>query len=190
MVDSRQLSKKQRNACYKLIREIASFTGEGLDPTKETLKKKFLDEELQDEHVENFSLSNASVSMICSFQRFLVRFMLDYDIPAGFPLLDFVDDVHDYLYACLVNRKCCICGKQSDLHHIDHVGMGRDREEIIHEGMEALPLCRIHHNEVHQIGQRRFNERYHVDGGIVLDKDLCRIYGLKEEEGLDNAESY
>lgn len=53
-----------------------------------------------------FSLSNAPMSLVCAFQRFLVHFMLDWDIPCSIPLLEFVDDVQDYLYACLVAKKC------------------------------------------------------------------------------------
>lgn len=188
MIDSRPLSTKQRNTCYKLIREISNFTGMGLDPTKEYMKIKFLTEDMEATADQMFSLSNAPMSLVCAFQRFLVRFILDWDIPCNFPLLDFVDDVHDYIYACLASKKCCICGKPTDLHHVDHVGAGRDREEIIHEGMEVLPLCRIHHTEVHQIGQKTFNERHHIGSGIKLDKDLCRIYRLKRKEELENAE--
>jgi len=119
------------------------------------------------------------MSLVCSFQRFLVRFLLDWDIPCSFSLIDFVDDVADYTYACLMSKHCCVCGQPSDLHHLDHVGSGRDREEIIHEGMEVLPLCREHHTEAHTIGQLTFNRKYHLSGGIVLDKNLCRVYGLK-----------
>ena len=182
MIDGRQLSGKQRKTCYKLLREIAEYTGNGLDRTKEEMKRKFMEEELFDGLEEDFSLSDASMSTTCAFQRFIVRFMLDYDIPASFPLLDFVDDVSDYLYSCLVHKKCCICGKPSDLHHVDHIGMGRDREDIIHEGMEVLPLCRIHHDEVHRTGQKTFNSRHHIEKGISLDADLCRIYRLKREK--------
>ena len=153
MIDGRPLSNKQRKSCYALIREIANYTGMGLDPTKEYMKLKFLTEDLQETADKIFSLSNAPMSLVCAFQRFLVRFILDWDIPCSFPLLDFVDDVSDYLYACLLNKKCCICGQPADLHHVDHVGAGRDREEIIHEGMEALPVCRGHHTIAHTIGE-------------------------------------
>ena len=122
MIDSRPLSDKQRRTCYKLIREISNYTGTGLDPTKEYMKLKFIAEDLQETADQMFSLSNAPMSLVCAFQRFLVRFILDWDIPCSFSLLDFVDDVQDYVYACLVSKKCCICGKPCDLHHVDHVG--------------------------------------------------------------------
>ena len=155
MIDSRPLSDKQRRTCYKLIREIANFTGMGLDPAKEYLKLKFI---------------------------------LSWDIPCSFPLLDFVDDVSGYIYACLVSKKCCICGLPAELHHEDAVGAGRDREEIVHEGMEALPLCRTHHTERHTIGKVSFADKYHISKGVILDKDLCRIYRLKHKEEQKSAE--
>lgn len=182
MIDSRPLSDKQRRICYKLIREIADFTGMGLDPAKEYLKLKFLVEDMQETADQMFSLSSAPMSLVCAFQRFLVEFILSWDIPCSFPLMDFVDDTGSYLYACLVNKKCCICGGHSDLHHLDQVGAGRDRDRIIHEGMEVLPLCRIHHTEAHTIGKQTFAEKYHIHKGVILDKDLCRIYRLKRKK--------
>jgi len=185
MLDSRPLSDKQRKACYALIREISDFTGMGMDPAKEYLKLKFLAEDLQETADKIFSLSNAPMSLVCSFQRFLVRFILDWDIPCNFPLLDYVDDISDYLYACLVKKKCFICGGHADLHHVDHVGAGRNREEIIHEGMEVLPACRGHHIIAHTIGERAFLERYHIPHGIILDKKLCKIYDLKTNKEIN-----
>ncbi len=179
MIDSRPLSDKQRRACYALLGEIADFTGNGKDSTKEYMKLKFLAEDFGETADKIFSLSNAPMSLVCAFQRFLVRFILDWDIPTKFPMLDLVDDVGDFLYACLINRKCAVCGKRADLHHVDHVGTGRNREEIIHEGMEALPLCREHHAEAHTLGAQSFAEKYHIEHGIRLDKTLCRIYRLK-----------
>lgn len=178
-IDSRPLSDKQRRACYALLREISDYTGMGQEQTKELMKLKFLAEELQETADRIFSLSNAPMSLVCAFQRFLVRFILDWDIPCNFPLLNFVDDVQDYVYTCLVNKKCCVCGARADLHHVDHVGMGRNRNEIIHEGMKALPLCREHHTEVHAIGQDSFKQKYHLNDGIEVDRTIAKIYKLK-----------
>ena len=70
----------------------------------------------------------------------------------------------------------------ADLHHEDAVGAGRDRTEIIHEGMEVLPLCRCHHTESHTVGDLSFKKKYHIERGIILDKKLCKIYGLKAKK--------
>jgi len=182
MIDGRPLSNKQRRTCYKLLREISAYTGMGLDPTKEWTKIKFLAEDLEETADKIFSLSDAPMSLVCAYQRFLVRFILDWDIPCSFSLLDFVDDTNDYIYACLEHKKCCICGQHCDLHHVDRVGMGGDREEMVHEGMEVLPLCRGHHTELHNTGDREFYAQYHLVKGIILDKYLCKIYGLKSSK--------
>lgn len=39
---------------------------------------------------------------------------------------------------------------------------------------------RLHHTEAHTMPDRAFFEKYHLTGGIVLDKTLCRLYGLKK----------
>lgn len=178
-IDSRPLSDKQRRMCYALLREISDYTGQGAEQTKEWMKIKFLTDDMEQTADKIFSLSSAPMSLVCAFQRYLIRFILGWDIPCSFPLLEYVDDVQDYIYSCLVNRKCCICGAPTDLHHVQRVGMGRDRTDIIHEGMEVLPLCREHHAEAHTMPDAAFFEKYHIPGGIVMDKTLCRMYGLK-----------
>lgn len=182
-IDSRPLSDKQRKMCYSLLREISDYTGQDVHMTKEHLKIRFLADDLGETADKIFSLSNAPMSLVAAYQRYLVRFVLEFDIPCRFSLLEYVDDVGDYLYSCLVTKKCCICGAPTDLHHIDRIGMGRDRTDVIHEGLEVLPLCREHHGEAHTMSDGEFFERYHLPGGIVMDKTLCRLYGLKAKRG-------
>ena len=181
-IDGRKLSDKQRRTCYALLRAISDYTGQGVESTKEYMKLRFLVEDLEQTNAKIFSLATASMSLVCAYQRYLVRFILDFDIPCNFPLLDFVDDVADFIYYSLVTKKCCICGAPTDLHHIDRVGMGRNRHDIIHEGLEVLPLCREHHTEAHTMPDEAFFNMYHIPGGIVMDKTLCRLYGLKKRK--------
>jgi hypothetical protein len=47
LVDNRPLSDKQRKMCYALLREISDYTGQGIDPTKEWMKLKFMTEDLE-----------------------------------------------------------------------------------------------------------------------------------------------
>ena len=180
--DSRPLSDKQRRSCYAMIREIADWSGDTTESIKEVLKLDFWCGELLEMADTLFSLSNAPMSVVAAFQSWLARFIVRNDVPTRKPMLDYVDDVDDYVYACLVNKKCPICGKKADLHHLEAVGMGRDRDTIIHEGMEVMPLCREHHTEVHTIGRTEFLKKYHLNGGIICDKTICRIYGLKRRK--------
>lgn len=182
-IDSRPLSDKQRRSCYAMIREIADWSGDTTEATKEVLKLDFWCGELLEVADSMFSLSNAPMSIVAAFQSWLARFIVRNEIPTKVPMLEYVDDVNDYVYACLINKKCPICGAKADLHHYESIGMGRNRDTIIHEGMEVLPLCREHHTEVHTIGRDTFMEKYHLGKhGIVADKTICKIYGLNTKQ--------
>jgi len=187
LIDGRRLSDKQRKACYAMIGAIAEWSGDDKTSIKQYMKMEFWADHLDDLNEQIFSLSDAPMSLVAEFQRFLVKFIISNGIPTKRPLLDMVDDVDDYVYACLINRKCAVCGRKADLHHVDHVGMGRDRDDIIHEGMRALPLCRGHHNQVHLIGPEEFERQYHLGDGIMIDKTLCKVYGLRAKKGERNA---
>ena len=176
MLDSRPLSQQQRRSCYAMLREIAEWSGHEVDTIKEVMKYRFVSEMV--DTMNNFSLHDAPMSLVAGFQTFLARFIVANDVPTRRSMLEYVDDIDDYVLACLTQRKCVICGKPADLHHCEAVGMGRNRDEIIHEGMEVLPLCREHHTEAHSIGRDSFNEKYHIHG-VEADKTICRIYGLK-----------
>lgn len=181
LIDSRPLSEKQRRNCYAMIREIATWCGDTSESVKEALKLDFWCGELLQMSDRLFSLSDAPMSVVAAFQSWLARFIVRNDVPTRKPMLEYVDDIDDYVYACLINKKCPICGKKADIHHIDAVGMGRDRTEIIHEGLEVLSLCREHHTEIHTIGKADFVKKYHLNGGIIADKTICKIYGLKKK---------
>lgn len=179
LIDSRPLSSKQRRSCYAMIREIAEWAGDDASEVKEYLKMEFWSAELLHTADRMFSLSNAPMSIVAAFQRWLARFIVRNDVPCKRSLLSYVDDVDDYVYACIANRKCAICGRHADLHHVDAIGMGRNREEIIHEGLPVLPLCREHHMEAHGMPTEEFLKKYHLNGGIPADKTICKLYRLK-----------
>lgn len=178
-IDSRPLSDKQRRMCYALINAISEWSGETTEGTKTALKLEFWQNHIDTLADKIFSLSNAPMSLVAEFQRYLVRFIIDNDVPLKFPLLNYADDIKDYTYSCLIHKKCVICGKRADLHHIDAIGMGNDRNDVQHIGREVMSLCREHHAEIHLLGKSEFMEKYHLDGGIIADKTICRIYGLK-----------
>jgi hypothetical protein len=188
-IDSRPLSDKQRKACWAMVGEIAEWMGQTRGATQRDLvnegrKIDFLVNEIGQNADRLFSLSNAPMSLVAAYQKYLVHFIIENDIPTKYPLLNYVDDIGDYVYYSMINKKCVVCGRAAGLHHIDRVGMGNNRDEIIHEGMEAISVCMgvgSHHDEAHTIGDTAFFEKYHLDSGIVLDKTLCRIYKLKKK---------
>lgn len=188
LIDSRPLSDKQRRNCYAMIREIADWSGDTTDEMKERLKLDFWCGELLEMADTLFSLSNAPMSIVAAFQSWLAKFIVRNDVPTRRPMLEYVDDVEAYLYACTAAKKCPICGKRADLHHVTAIGAGRNRDEIIHEGLEVMPLCREHHTEVHTIGRDTFMKKYHLgDHGIEADKTICKIYHLNDKKRSKSA---
>lgn len=178
-IDSRPLSDRQRRCCYAMLNAIAEWSGYALDEVKDHFKLDFIAH--LEEDMELFSLANARMSVVAGFQRHIARFIVDNDVPTRRPMLDYVDDIEDYVYRCIINKRCPVCGKRAELHHVDAVGMGRDREEIIHEGLEVMSLCREHHTEVHIMGLQAFLKRYHLTGGVIADRTICKIYGLRTQ---------
>lgn len=172
--DGRYISADQRKKIYATMRDIADYTGYAPDEVKALWKYDFIARTGAD----YFSLSDCSVTTANAFLTFLIGFCLEYDIPTLDSLLERSPDVSRYLYSCLANKRCAICGSKAELHHSDHVGTGRNRKEIMHLGMRAEALCRIHHTECHTSGQQSFDRKYHVYG-IKLDKYLCDVLKLK-----------
>lgn len=179
-IDSRPLSGKQRRMCYALMNAIAEWSGSDVEDIKEAFKMEFWAEQVETLADKIFSLSNAPMSLVASFQKFLIGFILHNDVPLKFSLLEYVDDIQDYVYQCLINKKCAVCGKRADLHHIDAVGMGNNRTEVSHLGREVMSLCRVHHTEMHTIGKADFFQKYHFNSGVLADKTILKIYGLKK----------
>ena len=178
-IDSRPLSDKQRRMCYALIKAIAEWSGSSSEDIKQAFKMEFWAEQIDTLADKIFSLSNAPMSLVAEFQRFLVKFIIENDVPLNFPLIGYVDDVAYYTYMCVIHRKCAVCGRRAELHHVDAVGIGNDRNEVQHLGREVISLCRAHHSEMHTLGKQGFCEKYHLDGGVTADRTILKIYGLK-----------
>ena len=181
--DSRPASNEQKAKAHILMKAISDFSGEDKEHTEFLMKSLFLDKYLTSLKKKYFSLATCDMTTAKEFISMLVDFCIEYEVPLGKPLYELCEDIERYTYQCLMHKTCLICGKHSDLHHCEGstVGMGSNRTQIIHEGLEVMPLCREHHSECHQYGQTVFNEKYHLLGGYILTRELCKKYGLKYE---------
>lgn len=178
--DARMRTPEQIRKAWALMGEIAEYQGETKDDVYAEQKTAFSVKHLDILQGELFRLSSATVSAARAFITMLVEIIIEYGIPTKEPLYGLCDDIHRYIYACLMNKKCAVCGRKTELHHYDHVGIGRNRREIDHIGMRAYPLCREHHDEIHRIGEKAFDARYHLEP-IAIDEKIARKYGLKTE---------
>lgn len=172
--DGRRITTDQRKKIYATLRDLSDYTGHEPEYLKELMKYSFLSET----GGEWFSLSDCDMTTARAYLEYLIEFCVQWDIPCGESLAERAPDIARYVYACLRAKKCCITGQRAQLHHVDAVGMGRDRHDIIHLGMRVLPLHWKLHREAHDIGTKAFEEKYHVFG-IRLDEALCRVWGVK-----------
>ena len=115
-----------------------------------------------------------------SFISYLINFCFANDVPTRDTLLHNCEDIYKYLYMCLEHRKCAICNAPAEIHHVDRIGMGRNRNKINHLGLRAIALCRKHHDET-EIRERELFEENHIYG-IKLDKYLCKVLKLNYKE--------
>ena len=183
--DGRHISSTQRRKVFALIGEIAEFVdgfrnSETIEDAKNQRKWEFILQNMEATERKMFSLADCSMTIAREFISYLIDFIIKNDIPSSVSLLDNCEDVGAYVYACLVNKKCCVCGQTADLHHVQSVGSQGYRENINHIGLEALPLCREHHIESHTMGQESFIKKYHLQP-IKIDEKIARIYKLKSK---------
>jgi hypothetical protein len=170
--DGRSISADQRKKIYAVLKDISLYTGYVPDEIKAVMKYEYIART----GCDYFSLSDTDMTTANGFLEFLIEWCVEQDIPCG-DLLEKSPDVSRYLYCCLANKKCCLCGKKADLHHTEAIGMGRNRKEIAHIGIPAESLCRHHHGEAH-LSQAAFDAKYHIYG-IRIDENIAKIHKLK-----------
>ena len=107
--------------------------------------------------------------------------MIEHDIPSKIPLYEQCEDIYRYVYSCALKKRCAISGRRAELHHVDAVGMGRDRDDIIHIGMRVLPLSREYHTLAHTKGNDWLLNEYHLEP-ITVDKQIAKVYKLNTKE--------
>lgn len=178
--DARTITAEQRKKAYVLIRYIAEWWSDTpAECMKELSKLMFREVEPSIER-EPFSLSDCDRTTARLYITYLIEFCLLNDVPCGEPMYKLAEDLPKYTWACLMKKRCVVCGRKAELHHCNGsvVGMGRNRKEICHIGMRALPLCREHHTEIHRIGQEDFLKRYIIEP-VRIDERIAKVYRLK-----------
>lgn len=173
--DGRTISAEQRKKAYATIGDIALYTGYAPEELKEIMKYYFMAESGED----YFSLSNCSMTTAREFINYLIEFCLKWNIPLKESGLERTDDIDRFIYVSMLYKKCCICGRDADLHHAleDRIGMGNNRNKVIHVGRKAISLCRIHHQELHNMIEKEFYDKYKVYP-IKLDATLVEKLNL------------
>lgn len=182
LIDSRTISREQQKKAHALLGEIRQWIGDLEEYVKKLMKIEFIQDRMQGLSDRIFSLANCDMTLAREFISYLVEFIIEHGVPCKVPLVDLCEDVKQYEYACIMKGVCVVCGRKAELHHVDPVGMGRNRDEIIHIGMRCLTLCREHHDEYHVIQYTEFMKKYHLDGAIPVDEKIAKRHKLRSKK--------
>lgn len=158
--DGRMISVDQRKKAYATINDIAAHTGHAQEFLKEFFKYQMVSEH----GVEYFSLGDCDMTTAREYINTLIDFCVRHGVHLQQSALERTDDISRFLICCLIYRKCCLCGREGEVHHIDAIGMGNDRTTLDDGENEVICLCRTHHTEAHQIGVDSFAQKHKVFG--------------------------
>ena len=168
--DGRSITNDQRRKIYATMRDIADWSGDMPDSIKAFFKWTFCG----DNQHEDFSLSDVDRETASEFLTYLIDFCIQNGVPCSDPLWDRCEDIERYMYACVMTRTCCITGKKNaQIHHVDRIGMGRNRDTICQVGMRVVPLSADLHTMIHiSGGEKEFYEKHHIEP-IALTEKMC-----------------
>lgn len=170
--DGRVITSMQRRKAYATLRDMSDWTGYPPEQMKELMKYFYIEQTGED----YFSLSDCTVDTAREFITFLIEFSLEQGIQLTDLAINRTDDIGKYLYYCLKHKKCAVCGRDGEIHHVDTIGMGNDRKRVDDSEYRKICLCRQHHTEAHTIGMQTFEKKYKVYG--IIDKEQRN--GLEE----------
>ena len=157
--DCRMISRQQQKKIYAMIGDISDYTGHHVEFLKSYLKCEYI----KMYGGEWFSLGYVDRTTARKFIEFILHICFEWEVPLKLNTVDLTRDVNNYLYLCLKYRKCAVCGCHADIHHHENlVGMGMDRAKHNHIDSRYIALCRVHHNECHNIGHKTFEDKYKI----------------------------
>ena len=173
--DNRRISAKQQKRIYLTIRDIANHLGYFPKEAERILINDF--NEKYSEQLSN--IQNCSMGLARKFLAYLLEFCLQYTVPLSDYAVNRIDNVESYISLCLLYRRCAVCGDVADIHHAldDKIQMGNDRNKINHVGRKVIPLCRIHHTQLHNMSENDFYKKYSIKP-IPLTEEMVKKLGL------------
>lgn len=174
------ITAEQRKKIFAINSEIAVWSAHDPEYVRKNLTADFLKKNIEQLQLSALSLAisgNCDKGTASLFIEFLINFCLENDVPTSRPLQEYADDLERYTYSALLHKRCLICGRKADLHHVDQVSMGFNRNTKPQLGALVMPLCREHHSEYHNIGRTAFEEKYHAIP-VPMDKRIAGKYNI------------
>lgn len=181
--DREMMSGDQRRKVFALCAEISVWstgTRDDADQIRRLMQIEFLRANMERLQLSAISLAvggNCDKGTASMLINYLINFCFENNVPTKEPLVCYADSLEAYTYAALMHKRCVICGQKADLHHVDRIGAGYNRKTKPQIGALVMPLCRIHHGEVDELGQHDFDEKYHT-AAVPMDKRIAAKYRI------------
>lgn len=178
--DQDEITADQRKKIFAICGEIAQWSAHDPEYVRKNLTADFLRSNIEQLQLSALSLAisgNCDKGTASLFIDYLISFCLENAVPTSRPLQEYADDLERYTYAALLHKRCVICGKKADLHHVSQIGAGYNRETKPQLGALVMPLCREHHGEYHSIGRTAFQDKYHAVP-VPMDKRIAGKYNI------------
>ena len=184
VIPKKKLTKAQNGLIHVLLKQFADELGWTMQDMKEYQKEQFA----LSRDLEKFSTASCDMEMANDFIAFIIEQALENEINLYVfnkhdnrykSILNIDKTTERYVIACLRAKTCAICGRKgADLHHWKTIASAAGAYEN-DDGLKTpfMSLCRMHHNEFHEIGQKEFEEKYHIEG-VWLNPQL--VYELLE----------
>lgn len=182
--DGRLITAAQRGLLYALFSDIehklwAEGTQYSKDEIKELLKGNFCSEN----NVDYFSLSDVRLMTASDFIDYVLEFTFTNGVPLKFRTFEAAKEWRTWSYLCFRYRECTICRKKgAEVHHIEAIGQGMNRNKVDHSKIPLIMLCRHHHQEAHTIGWTTFSNKYYV-AGIFVSVATLKALNIRGDYG-------
>ncbi|WP_252895509.1 putative HNHc nuclease [Fructilactobacillus florum] len=171
--DGRRITPDQRKKIFAMLGDMSDYLGYSPREIEEIMKTKFI---VEQPHPKWFSMSDCSKSLANEFLTFIIDYCIKQDIPFKTRVIDEIQNDYRLVHECLLHRICVVCGKpHADIHHIDTVGRGFNRNKINHVGKRVLPLCRNCHQQFHSMGAITFFQQNKIIPIKLTEDDVISL---------------
>lgn len=178
LADRRKMRIRQRRLFFALINDIVQWSVMPQEYVKDMFYLQY--SAYTGKEISLADSSKTSVSDVNVLIDLVIDFMFEWNVPFKEGYKQLPREEQYFIYQCCRHRRCLVCGDYADIHHLDTVGMGMNRDHVDHTKKHVMPLCRTHHENYHQLGAEKFAELYHVPvNGIKLDAETLKKLGVK-----------
>lgn len=172
------ISRNQQQAIYCMIADIARETGHTSPEVEKHLKTEYWSDR---EGKMSLALDNCTKE----HAQYFYEYVFDIAIQMGV-VFNMKDDEGKVIHplhwdfeqsqlvkTCIKHRVCAVTLRPgADIHHVDNIGRGFDRETVDHTQYRLMPLIREKHNECHNMGDMAFIQKYGIEGVHLTEEEV------------------